>query len=64
MTKQEVMKLLEGRTGRDRWLCKEKTSGEFFVVCCDLDPWNYKEAMWLGTSEHIENAAEWAASLL
>jgi len=58
MTKNDAMKLLEGKTGRDKWLYK-KFNGEFAILECSHDPKHLKEAILLFADCQIEAAIEW-----
>ena len=58
MSIQEAIKKLKEKAGRNKWLCRE-SSGEFYILTSEKDPFWSKKAIWLGTVFHIEIAAKW-----
>ena len=63
MTKQEALEKLEKYKGK--WLYRDnrEDSGEFFILDCRRDPFWIKKAMYLGSQEQIEAAAELVAEV-
>ena len=62
MTRSDAMKLLEGKTGKGKWLYK-KLNGEFAILECLHDPKHLKEAIYLFSDVQIEAAIDWLCEM-